>query len=398
MSWLAGNLLVASLLVAAVLVVRRPVACLFGPRAAYALWLAPALRLILPPLPEISAARAPGGGETVGWMLVTGERAVAASGQLPWLWWLWGAGAAAMLAVHLIIHQRFLARALAQGRPLDAPDVPHHVIATRAVGGPVATGLVRTLILVPEDFAERFTPEQQHFALWHEQLHHARGDLWAATLALVTASALWFNPLTHFALRAFRRDMEAACDAALMARAGRPAASAYARTILRCAAQPVPRSLCALTSIDELKGRLKMLSSNHGKIAKAAGLVLAGGLALGGLAILPAVAGDPKPATETVEIRKIVHGGDGKRVVSEAVIKDCPGQRFEVSADSSTGGNRKQVAKIKLCLEGATKAETATRIESVIADLDKSDDMDTALKAHLKTKLAAKLAELQAAN
>ena len=40
MSWLAGNLLVASLLVAAVLLMRRPVALWFGARAAYALWLA----------------------------------------------------------------------------------------------------------------------------------------------------------------------------------------------------------------------------------------------------------------------------------------------------------------------------------------------------------------------
>ena len=55
MSWLAGNLVVASLLVLAVVLLRRPVAIWFGARAAYALWLAPALRLVLPPLPQSSA-------------------------------------------------------------------------------------------------------------------------------------------------------------------------------------------------------------------------------------------------------------------------------------------------------------------------------------------------------
>lgn len=399
MNWLASNLLVASLLVAAVLLVRRPVAHQFGPRAAYALWLAPPLRLLLPPLPEAGLAPAIIGGETVSWLLITGQRAAGESAAAwPWLWWLWAAGAALMLGWHFAIHHRFLAGALTLGRPFPASDISCPVIATAAVDGPVATGLIRPLILVPEDFTDRFSADERFFALWHEQLHHRRGDLWAATLALVTASVLWFNPLAHFALVAFRRDMEAACDAALIARAGRSAAPAYARTILRCAARPVPRSLCALTSIDELKGRLKMLSLNHGKTARTAGMVLAGGFALGGLALVPAVAGDPKAKSETVEVRKIVHAGEGKRVHSEAMIKNCPGQTFEVSADASPAGDRKEVAKIKLCLEGATKAETATRLEGVIADLDKSDGMDAALKAQLKTKLAAKVAELRAAN
>lgn len=398
MSWLAGNLLVASLLIAAVLLLRRPVARLFGPRAAYALWLAPVLRLIAPPLPDYPIAQGIAGAETVNWMLVSGERAAAASAQSPWLWWLWGAGAAAMLAAHLINHRRFLARALAEGRPFDAADVPHEIIATSAVEGPVATGLIRQLILVPRDFAQRFTPEQRHFALWHEQLHHARGDLWAVMAGLVTASALWFNPLTYFALGAFRRDMEAACDAALIARAGRSAAPAYAETIVRCAAPPVPRSLCALTSIDELKGRLKMLSSNHGKIARAAGLAMAGTLVAGGLAFAPARAGDAKPRTETVEITKVVHAGPGKAGDRETMLKNCPGQMIEVSADGAAGSERKQVAKIKLCLEGGTRAETAKKLEGVVADLDKRSEMDAGLRAQLKAQLTAKIAELRAAN
>ena len=37
-------------LIAAALVLRRPVARWFGPRAAYALWLLPLIRLMLPPL------------------------------------------------------------------------------------------------------------------------------------------------------------------------------------------------------------------------------------------------------------------------------------------------------------------------------------------------------------
>ena len=398
MSWLVSNALVASLLIVVVLAIRRPVARLFGARAAYALWLAPALRAVMPPLPEGAVPAAAAGGEAVNWVMVTGRSAAAATEGLPWLWLIWGAGAGLMLVVHLVAHHRFLSAALVEGRSFDAPHISIDVVATPAVDGPVATGLIHPLILVPQDFATRFTPEQQHFALWHEQLHHRRGDLWAAAAALVTTSILWFNPFAHLALGAFRRDMESACDAALLTSAARAAAPAYAETILRCAARPVPRSLCALTSIDELKGRLKMLSSNHGKIAKIAGLVLAGGLVIGGLALAPALADEGKPTTQTVEIRKVIHDGPGEPGDAEAMMKSCPGEVIEVSADGAATANRKEAAKIKLCLKAGTKAETATRLEQVIADIDKNDDMDAGVKAELKFKLSAKVAELRAGN
>ncbi len=157
----------------------------------------------------------------------------------------------------------------------------------------------------------------------------------------------------------------------------------------------------ALTSIDELKGRLKMLSSNHGKIAKIAGLVLAGGLVIGGLTLVPALAEDAKPRTETIEIRKVIHDGPGKPGDAQAVMQNCPGQAIAVSAEGGAGAKdpgRKDVAQIKLCLKAGTKAETASRLEEVIADLDKQGEMDAGVKAQLKAKLTAKVAELRAAN
>ena len=45
------TLVTTALLVLAVLLVRKPFARQFGPRLTYALWLVPALRLVLPPLP-----------------------------------------------------------------------------------------------------------------------------------------------------------------------------------------------------------------------------------------------------------------------------------------------------------------------------------------------------------
>ena len=48
--WLIDTLVMTGALMALVLLLRRPVARCFGAQAAYALWLLPALRFVMPPL------------------------------------------------------------------------------------------------------------------------------------------------------------------------------------------------------------------------------------------------------------------------------------------------------------------------------------------------------------
>lgn len=399
MSALAFNLLAASLLVVLVLLVRRPVAAAFGARAAYALWLAPLLRLLMPPLPAAAAPLAPGESGTVYWAQVIAPAAEAARPMVDILLLVWIAGALAMLAWHLAIHASFVRRALADGAPLMVDGVTVDVVATPAVEGPMATGLVHQLILVPADFEARFTPAQRRFALLHEQLHHRRGDIWASAAALAAASALWFNPFAHIALGAFRRDMEAACDASLLARTGRDQVPAYAETILASAARPVPRSLCALTSIDELKGRLQMLNANHGAARKLAGLLLAGGLAAASLAIAaPASADEPKKETRT-EVRKVIVHSDGKGEVSatldgEKMATTCPGIVTSIEASAEPSADKKEQARIVLCTKGGTKAEQVEGLKNALARVQSDGEMDSGLKAQVVAKLQAKIAEL----
>jgi len=140
-----------------------------------------------------------------------------------------------------------------------------------------------------------------------------------------------------------------------------------------------------------------MLSSNHGKIARIAGLLLAGGLVFAGTIAVPALAEEAKPTTQTTEIRKVIHNGPGRPGDPEAMMKACPGEVIEVSADGAASADRKDAAKIKLCLKAGSRAETATRLEQVIVDLDKNE-MNAAVKAELKAKLTAKIAELRAGN
>lgn len=397
MSWLAGNLLVASTLILVVLAIRRPVARRFGARAAYALWLAPALRLVWPPLPS-NLAPTPAAGEAVTWVLETSRSMGGTSNSIPWLLAIWIVGALVALAFHLARHHQFVRKALAVGRPFPVPGAEIDTIATAAVDGPMATGLIHPLILVPENFEQRFTPEQRRFALLHEQLHHERGDIWASAVALMVASILWLNPFAWLALGAFRRDMESACDASLLSTAGADAAPAYAETILRCAARPVPRSLCALTSIDELKGRLTMLASNHKKSTRIAGLMLAGGLVLGGTLAVPALADEPK-GTQTTEIRKVIHNGPAIKGATwkdgQEMKVDCPGELTVIEATAGDSPDKKEKAKMAFCSKSGDKTEMAAGLEKALSRIEGDKEMNAALRADVSAKLRARIAELR---
>ena len=405
--WAVDTAIAVSVLVLVVLAIRKPFAAMFGARATYALWLAPALRAITPPIslpslpvmaPSLSAA---------DYVLVAGGPSEASSVSLSSVAALvWIAGAAAFLAVHVWRHQRFLRDALSAGRALDIPQVPYDIIASDRVSGPMATGLVHPLILVPADFEERMSAEERRFALWHEQLHHRRGDIWASAGALILVSLLWFNPFAHLALGAFRRDMEAACDAKLLAEAGASAAPAYAATILRCAAAPVPRSLCALTAIDELKGRLTMLKSNHGKLRRIAGMTLASAIAVAGIATASAAqeaAKDEKQVVEKVEKKVIIRHADGDKDKAElgalspemrAKIEKCEGQPLEAEVQGGAA-DKKQRTRIILCAKG-DGPQAAERLEKALTRIESDSDISPETKAELLAQLRAKIAEMRA--
>ncbi len=106
-----------------VLAVRRPVARPFGAEWAYALWLLPLLRLILPPLPFASggilsvipadAAFIPAAGESAAFPPSSGE-----PGQRVPLLALWAGGAAAFVLWQLVSYRNFLAALWIGMRPV----------------------------------------------------------------------------------------------------------------------------------------------------------------------------------------------------------------------------------------------------------------------------------------
>ena len=272
MSWIAETLIASTLLMVAVLLVRAPVARIFGPRIAYMLWLLPALRMVLPPIPE-TVADVPSSHlpqmldlavlEMPVDMIALAEAPVQGTGGVDWLTLVlavWLTGALAYFAWHLVAYHRFVRTAL--GNALQLPELDRHgieVCASKAVDGPVATGVLLQRIVLPFDWRTRYDATELRLAMLHETAHHRRGDLSVNYLALAMLSLHWFNPVAHRAWRAFRADQELACDAIVLAGAGGDAKHSYGLALVKSACSRTPVAVCALNPRDQLKLRLRMM-------------------------------------------------------------------------------------------------------------------------------------------
>jgi len=298
--WVIEGLAASAVLMALVLAIRGPVRRAFGANVAYALWALPVLRLALPPLPQTlpqairHAAIAPvaQASEPVAVLLSApagGAVRIAAqafdwTSIVPVLAVLWLIGAVAFAGFHILAHRRFCRDLLADAAPLEARgDIA--VIETPAARGPLAFGILQRYVVFPADFSERYDDAERDLALAHELGHHARGDLVANWIALAVLALHWFNPVAWYAFRAFRTDQEMANDARVLA--GRPAITrhTYACAILKAAHGGAVSAACHLHTIDDLKGRLRMLTTRRMSRTRLAGgaatVALVGAVALG---------------------------------------------------------------------------------------------------------------------
>lgn len=148
-------------------------------------------------------------------------------------------------------------------KQLGIKRVPE-VRASLLCSGPLVTGLKNPVILLPMWFEEDYDAPERRDALVHELMHLKRRDLWAFQAARIVAATQWFNPFAHMALKAFRTDQEAACDADVIARA-KLSPAAYGRTLVKAArlARPSDRRIAAasLTLAHPIKERLIMMTN-----------------------------------------------------------------------------------------------------------------------------------------
>ncbi len=303
LAWITQTLIGFSLLIVLVLLVRKPVARRFGAGAAYALWLLPLIRLVLPPVAiphswtawlksqapaEPIAAQAepvlaavPAIAADLPFIAATPAPSVISSISpaeiILSLLTIWTVIALALFARILLQHRGFV-RVLDNDHEPVSPSLQHRAqgIAAR-IGLNASPRLIASLVvssplvlrsgaqnhcIVPAWFETDFTPAEQDAALAHEFMHVKRGDLIALKVCALTTSAFWFNPLVWIGARAFRVDQEAACDADVLRRTS-ISPHTYGATLLkavrggRFGAAPLAASLPLTHALKERLTRMK---------------------------------------------------------------------------------------------------------------------------------------------
>ncbi len=309
MEWLSDTILMTTLLMLLVLLVRRPVAQALGPSVAYWLWLLPAARLFMPSIEKTIEAPAaatalPAGNlpEASSMMadITAGAALPAAASSVDWVGigiTLWLGGAALLFILQMIRYSDMRDQLLGDAEDMGEIDGVR-LISSDRVTGPLAFGLLRRFIAVPENFTSHFAEEEAALAIEHELSHHKSGDLLINLLAFIVLCLNWFNPIAWFAWRAFRLDQEAACDARVLSGKDEGTRETYGRTLARAAHEDLPTFATALNSPKTVIERLKRLAMNNDdksrRIAGRIGIFAAIGVALPMTAtVVPVWAHDP---------------------------------------------------------------------------------------------------------
>lgn len=193
---------------------------------------------------QVSAAH-PDGASLSGWAVVG---------------WVWASGAALCAAGFLAVYLRARGR-LQDCAPVENPFVSAwltdhrlrlrrlRVVASSDVVAPLARGIVRPAIVVPNSF-DWSDEERARCVLAHELAHIRRFDVAAKLLFVAAACAHWFNPLAWVTLVLANRDIEFACDEEAVRSLGVQARAGYAH---------------ALLDMEEARGALAALYSGFGK-------------------------------------------------------------------------------------------------------------------------------------
>lgn len=259
--------LAAGLAILCVMILRVPARRLFGPGAAYALWLAVPLASAAALLPaRTSGPLTPPGLpiDTVArmateWTLAS-QPPTAAPATIDMtvvLLALWLVGSGIALVALATIHRRSLARL----GPLQATGYGNLFRSESVWSGPAVIGALRPRIVVPADFEDRFTAPEQAVVLTHERIHLARADAAINATAVLFQCLNWMNPLVHLGARLLRLDQEMACDAAVIERHP-DARRLYAGAMLKTQLAPLQSPLGCYwpaKSRNPLKERFAML-------------------------------------------------------------------------------------------------------------------------------------------
>ena len=164
------------------------------------------------------------------------------------LFTVWAVGAAGMVLWAVASYLRL------RRRVSDAIQVGKNIYETDQVDSPFVCGFFRPRIYLPLGLPE----EDRAYVLLHEQAHIRRRDHWTKPLGWLALCLHWFNPVLWLAYRLFCRDVESACDQAVVKNFDKADTAGYAAALLHLGRKPaLPQAVPLAFGEENAKGRIK---------------------------------------------------------------------------------------------------------------------------------------------
>ncbi len=305
-------------------------------RTFVALWLLAAARMLIPvelpfrygadallrravPLPAAvpPAGALPPRAVSAAWAAAV-VRTSAATPAFPLWRAVWLAGVIACVLALLLPHLRWR-RIYARSLPLEDANVerwlrerkPQRKVRVRVsdeIPTPLCYGLLHPTILLPSAL-DRSDFRRLAYVLEHELTHILRFDLPAKLAFAAALCAHWFNPLAWIMYLLANRDVELACDEAVLRRFGEPARQEYARALIDLAARRsgLPNPLSSGFGRQTIEERIRaIMKARH--LTKIAAIAAALLIAFTALAFATSAEEEPSKTTNP-EIEALLFDG-----------------------------------------------------------------------------------------
>ncbi|MDE6935252.1 MAG: M56 family metallopeptidase [Oscillospiraceae bacterium] len=149
---------------------------------------------------------------------------------------VWLAGLAALCLWALVSWLRLRRRVAA------AVPEGDNVWLCDGIASPFLLGLFRPRIYLPAGL----DAESRAYVLAHERAHLRRRDHWIKPLGFLLLAVYWFHPLIWLAYVLLCRDIELACDEAVIRELGARSKKPYSQALLRCSVRGSAIAACPL--------------------------------------------------------------------------------------------------------------------------------------------------------
>ena len=155
---------------------------------------------------------------------------------LPILAWVWTAGIAVLLLYTAVstLRLRYKVR--------EAVRLQGNIYQSERIGSPFVLGTLRPKIYLPYRMDSR---DRQH-VIAHEQAHLRRGDHLWKPLGFLLLTLHWFNPVMWLSYVLLCRDIELACDEAVIKELGCEQRADYMQALVSCSVNRRRIAACPL--------------------------------------------------------------------------------------------------------------------------------------------------------